>query len=69
MNKKEDQDEKVVQTDNSKNEAFIKGISEYILGKFYMRIKRQYEDKIPAELLKKLKAAFSVIKQRQISDF
>jgi len=50
--------------DNSKIEKFIKGISEYVLGKFYLRLKRQYEDKIPKELLQKLKAIFAVIKQR-----
>ena len=36
--------------DNSKIERFVKGISEYILGKFYLRLKRQHEDKIPKVL-------------------
>lgn len=67
--KKEANSEKNAKIDHSKIEKFIKGISEYVLGKFYLRLKRQHEDKIPKELLKKLKAVFAVIKSRQTIDF
>ena len=52
--------------------GFIKGISSYILGKFYLRLQRQYENKkIPKELQTKVKAAFKVIqlKQSQTNEF
>lgn len=49
-------------------DQFVKGISAFVLGKFYLRLKREHE-KLPRQLAAKVKAAFSVIEKRQSFDF
>ena len=54
-----------------KKTEFVKGLSEFILGKFYLRLKKSHEKdggKIPKELQKKLKTVFKVIKENQKGD-
>ena len=54
-----------------KKTEFVKGLSEFILGKFYLSLQKQYQkigSKIPHDLKKKLKAVFKVIKNCQKDD-
>ena len=46
-------------------EKFIRGFSGFVLGKFYLRIKRQNDGNVPKALSSKLKAAFAVIQDKQ----
>ena len=58
--------EKGLDDKEGKKASFVKGFSEFILGKFYLRIKKEHEKdggKIPRELSKKLKTVFKVINE------
>ena len=47
-----------------KKQAFVKGLSQFILGRFYARLKKKHEE-IPRDLQKKLKSVFKVINLAQ----
>lgn len=44
--------------------SFGKGISEFLLTTFYIRVKKQYDDKIPSDLKQKMKCMFDAIKDK-----
>jgi len=52
-----------------KHEEFRKGLSEYLLTKFYTKKKKDYGKEMPKELSSKLKVVFDVINERQEIDF
>jgi hypothetical protein len=47
--------------------SFIKGMSGFVLGKFYLRMKKQHssDGRMPRDLQQKIKAAFSVVESLQ----
>lgn len=52
--------------DNGKNRTFVNGLTEFILGKFYKRVRKQQEAmKLPKAMQVKIKAIFNVINNLQ----
>ena len=57
---------KGLKDENPKHHNLIKGLSQFILGKFYKRLQKQYsETKMPKALSVKIKAIFNVINNIQ----
>ena len=54
--------------DLGKKQAFVKGLSEFMLGRFYARLKKKHGGELPREVAHKVKAVFKVIKLAQGSD-
>ena len=53
---------KALKDENEKNRTFVKGLTEFILGKFYKRMQKQYSSsKMPKKIQVKIKAIFNVI--------
>lgn len=51
--------------DLGKKQAFVKGLSSFMLGKFYTRLKKKHDGELPREVAHKVKAVFKVIKLAQ----
>lgn len=50
---------------DQKNQSFVNGLTQFILGKFYKRMQKQHKGSLPKPVSIKIKAIFNVIKNLQ----